>query len=296
MEGIILIWIIWQAVKMAGGELPFTLRGITPPSHEYRMEKLRRSRTGSGRSTPSSRPGQYFAGIMDEALDRGRVKRAAKTKVKTAKIQTKAEHDAGQVAVNTKAKLERKAAAKADRLARRAGRAGPDSQPGQRSGQGFPESQDGGQDTRPEGTPIAVPANLDKFDVPSAAGEPAEPTAVKEPARYLNAVPTGSSQPESPSTAEVFSLPQAITYCQQLVHSLQVTLAMIEVMAENLEHQHKVDGPVLTHLGEVWSILEQAIVDIRSTQKELESRLSVKDAREAVDGDAGTQGYIEEAG
>src|SRR5882757_4762055 len=63
-------------------DLPFTLRGKYPPSHEYRMAKLRQRAGNGGKSVPRTGVGRYFSGLLHDASEQAHAKRSAKHQVK----------------------------------------------------------------------------------------------------------------------------------------------------------------------------------------------------------------------
>jgi hypothetical protein len=306
MEGIIILLIVMSALKTAGQELPFTLRGKIPPSHERRMEKLRQKGARTGTPVPATRTGRYFAGLADEAINRSHQRAAARTKVKTAVAHTKAEHKAALAVDKLTGRWDRKAAKKA---ARRSGQDGPDTQPG-------PDRTDlsstAGTDARPAGTPIIVPAGtarpaVDQADVDPEPGEPVdavtepegqpESTEVAAPEQNIGeeASQVAAGTPVSSSTdrlaafgAETTSLRQALDYASLLADQMWMLMDSVQSFAEGLR-AHGVEGATIEELGQTYSALEAAVACLGDAHAALEKQNEIK---EVYTDDAGSEEFI----
>lgn len=291
------IFIFWLIVGMAASkmtllELPFTLRGKYPPSHEYRMAKLRARTNNGGRSVPRTGVGRYFSGLLHDASEQAHAKRSAKHQVKRPYKVRKAED-------RTRDRMERRTARQADRKARRSSA---ESDPGDPTvartatgpGEsdlaertGFPETTEGDpQAARP--VPVAVPHRTAQTDLPD------EPDTSISSDQIEVSDGTGNQLAESAPTGEVFSLTQAIEYCELLGHTLRGTCRRIEAMYDTLHTTYKVDGPALDQLGVTWSATDAAADEIEAAGKELSTRLVVKDSYSNVEGPAGTEEFLKE--
>lgn len=279
-----------------GLELPFTLRGKAPPSHERRMEKLRQQRSKAGQSMPrGGGPGRYFAGILDESISRANKRRANRTKVWEARHAVRTGHRVNQVAEAERARLARKADRRANR--KRPWTRDPDQTEGGPTPTDlsefdkFPETgPDGGPTDRP--TPRIVPRLVKTAPDPEPEEEPEPESTGRHAAPEVEPsnVTTLPVAEEAPA-GEAGSLTQSIDQAKAWEHVLAAARNNIGTMGHLLK-AHNVDGPPLEKMATLWELFSSAVVEMGECRAALESRLLPQESLTNIEGKPGDTGWL----
>lgn len=286
----ILLW--WLIVYFAAKgtlkdliDLPFALRGRTPPGHQYRMAKLnQRAGTTGGRGAPTNRTGvgRYFAALVRDAADTAHQKHAARHQVK-APVKAK------RAADKTKARLDRKTSNGTGQPDRTVDPDTPAAEP-MADMQPLPE----GDPVVPRPTPVVIPHRTRTVEVDQTAPtEPGSDTSI--PAEHAEAtVHPFPAQPDTPA-GEVISLTQAIQWCELMEMVWRSTCARMEAVYDTLVSTYGLqEGPVIEHLGKCWQYVDAAAHDSHAAAEALRERLAVKDAYNQVNGPAGSTRFIQD--